>query len=376
MPGQLVARGVNTWLVRVPLGRDSTGKRLYHNRTVHGTKKDAERYRTKVLRELDTQTFVEASEKPFGEYLLEWLETSAKPRVRSRTLDDYQSLCSRYITPALGYRKLSQVTPAEIQGLYAAMQDRGLSARTVRYVHSVVHSALEQAVKWRMLARNPAKLVDLPRLERREMCALSKEEASRFLEAAKADRWHALWVLLLASGLRPAEALALKWGDLDGDRLGIQRSLVWGSRGAWELSEPKTHRARRVVVLPPSAVRALQAHRAQQAVERLQAGTSWQSLGLIFCSRKGDPLEYRVLVRRHFKKLVAQAGLNALRPYDLRHTCATLLLAAGENVKVVSERLGHSSSTLTLDVYSHVLPDMQQGAAERLENALFGARTG
>jgi integrase len=374
MPGQLIARGENTWLVRIPRGRDSKGKRLYHNKTIRGTKKDAERYRTKVLRDMDTDTFVEASERAFGEYLTEWLETSAKPRIRERTYLDYKSLADRYLRPALGHRKLLQITAPEIQAVYAAMLARGLSPRTVRYAHSVVHSALEQAVKWRMLARNPAKLVDLPRTERREMRSLTAEEASRFLATSNGTRWHALWTLLLTSGLRPGEALGLRWADLDGDRLRIQRTLIRGPEGRWQLVEPKTPKARRVVSLPPSARKALIAHRTLQIEERLRAGATWEDLDLMFSGSRGGALDYRLLVARQFKPIARAAGLPNLRPYDLRHSCATLLLASGENVKVVSERLGHASATLTLDTYSHVLPDMQQRAADRLEDLLF-ART-
>ena len=327
MPGQLIARGENTWLVRIPRGRDSKGKRLYHNKTIRGTKKDAERYRTKVLRDMDTDTFVEASERAFGEYLTEWLETSAKPRVRERTYLDYKSLADRYLRPALGHRKLVQLTAPEIQAVYAAMLARGLSPRTVRYAHSVLHSALEQAVRWRLLARNPAKLVDLPRTERREMRSLTPVEATRFLDASKGSPWHALWTLLLTSGLRPGEALGLKWSDLDGDRLRIQRTLVRGPAGRWQLVEPKTSRARRVVSLPPSARKTLAAHRSAQLECRLKAGAKWEDLDLMFCASRGGALDYRLLVARHFKPIARSAGLPNLRPYDLRHSCATLLLS-------------------------------------------------
>jgi integrase len=372
MAGQLVRRGEGTWLVRIPLGRDTRGKRLYHNHTVRGTKKDAERYRTKTFRELDTGTFAEASQVPVGVFLEEWLETSATPRVRARTLADYRSLADRYLVPALGHLKLAQITPSHIQRAYAVMQHRGLSPRTIRYAHSVLHGALEQAVRWRQLARNPAKLVDLPRHERREMRALAPGEASRFLDAARGTRFEALWMLLLTTGLRPGEALGLKWPDIDGDRLRIQRALVRQRDGTWDLCEPKTARARRVVTLPVSTQRSLQAHRARQLQERMRAGAAWSGQDLVFCTSEGQPLEWRVVVRRYFRPILRKAGLGALRPYDLRHSCASLLLAAGENVKVVSERLGHASVALTLDVYSHVLPDMQQRAAERMEQLLFG----
>ena len=372
MAGQIVRRGPGRWLVRIYLGRDAAGKRRYHNKTIHGTKRDADRYRTKTLRELDTGTFVEASQRTLEDFLNEWLEVSVKPRVRQRTHQDYSSLAARYLIPSLGHLRLSQISATDIQRVYADLQERGLSPRTVRYTHSVLHSSLEQAVKWRMLARNPAKLVDLPRQERREMQVLGPDEATRFLDAASSDRWFALWALLLTTGLRPGEALALKWSDLDGERLRVQRNLARHAGGSWQFAEPKSARARRVVTLPASILRVLQARRKRQLKERLKAGERWEHNDLIFASQTGQPLDFPVTVRRHFKPILKRASLPPIRPYDLRHTCATLLLAAGENVKVVSERLGHASATLTLDVYSHVLPDMQQQAAERLEGMLFG----
>lgn len=372
MPGQIIKRGAGTWLVRVPLGRGPTGIRRYHNHTIRGTKRDAERYRTKTLRALDTGTFADETQATVAEFINEWLETSAKPRVRARTLADYRSLAERYLVPLLGHRKLAQLTPKDIQRTYNELKARGLSARTVRYAHSVLHGALEQAVRWNLLARNSAKLVDLPRDERREMRALTPAEASRLLAAARGTRFEALWILLLTSGLRPGEALGLKWSDIDADRVRIQRTLVWQRDGSWELAEPKTSRARRVVTLPPTTHRALQSHRAQQLEERFRAGPHWEGLDLVFSNAAGRPLEWRLIARRYFHPLLRAADLGSLRPYDLRHSCATLLLAAGENVKVVSERLGHASVALTLDVYSHVLPDMQQRAAERIEELLFG----
>ena len=181
---------------------------------------------------------------------------------------------------------------------------------------------------------------------------------------------------MLVTGLRPGEALGLKWGDVDWEqqRIRIQRTLVRDEDHDWRLSEPKTARSRRSVVVPISTMETLRRHRSDQAEERLRQGPEYSAdLDLVFANGRGDPLDYRVVVQRHFKPLVKAAGLEPLRPYDLRHTCATLLLAGGEHPKVVAERLGHSSTVMTMDVYSHVLPDMQEAAADKLERLLFGA---
>lgn len=226
-----------------------------------------------------------------------------------------------------------------------------------------------------LLVRNPADLTEPPRLARREMKALSPAEAEAFLAAAQTDRWNALWLLLVTSGLRPGEALGLKWPDLARNRVQVQRVLVPGSKGSWRLEEPKTDRSRRVVVLPDSVARTLQTHRRQQAEEKLLAGQAYEDHGFVFATPTGTPPSYRGLVLSHFNRIMQRAGLAPRRVYDLRHTAATLLLVLGEHPKVVSERLGHSSVTITLDTYSHVLPDMQERAAAKLESLLSQSAT-
>jgi integrase len=257
------------------------------------------------------------------------------------------------------------------------MLEAGLSARTVRYTHAVLSSALKQAVKWRMISQNPASYVDLPRLKKTEMKSFSPEEAERFLEAASRERWGTLWAVALTTGLRPGEYLALRWPDVDlkAGTVTVRRALVRRKDGSWGFEEPKTARSRRTVPLPPSAVKALAEHKRKQAEERLAKGPAYKNQGLVFATSTGQPLDQINLLRRHFKPILKAAELpTTFRMYDLRHSCATLLLAAGENPKVVSERLGHASVALTLDIYSHVLPSMQQQAAERLEGMLFNRR--
>lgn len=371
MPGQVIPRGERTWLVRVPRGRNATGKRIYHNKTIHGTKRDAERYLTKVLREVHTGTFVEPSREALCLYLERWLDTTAALRVRKRTLDDYRGLLHRHIIPRLGQWRLCQLTSDLVQHAYAEMLEAGLSPRSVRYAHSVLHNALSQAVRRGYLATNPTDLVALPRSSRREMTALSPAQATHLLRALKGTKYEALWVLLLTSGMRPGEALALQWQDLVGDRIVVQRSLSRLGDGHWQFNEPKTSRSRRTIPLPSAVVRCLHAHRVRQTEMRLKSGAGWQSLDLVFANASGGPLEWRLLANRYLRPVLKRIGLSTVRPYDLRHSCATLLLAAGENPKVVSERLGHAHISLTLDTYSHVLPDMQQRAAERLDALLF-----
>ena len=372
--GQLIKKGPRKWVARTYLGEDARGKRRYHSKTIHGTKKDAEAYLTKVLRDRDLGTFVEPSSVAFTDYFEEWLEQSARPRVAPKTLQDYRALVDRHVLPALGTFRLSQITAFDVQRLYNGLVDGGLSARTVRYIHSVIHSALEQAVRRGLLARNVAKLVDLPRQERREMQVLTPEQVPAFLTTAREDRWGPLWELLLTTGMRPAEALGLKWTDVQDGEIVVQRSLVRLSDGSWHLKEPKTPRARRTIPISEGLARTLRTHRAVQASEQLEAGPTYKSHELVFATSNGSPLDWRVTARRHFTPILNRAQLPKIRPYDLRHTCATHLLALGVNPKVVSELLGHASIVQTLDTYTHVLPPMQRDAVSRLEDLYAGVR--
>lgn len=377
MAGQIISRGERAWLVRVFGGRDGTGKRRYLNKTIHGTKKDAQRYLNRVLAERDLGTYVEPTAKTLNRYLDEWLLNAAKRSVGARTFYDYESLLNRYVRGPLGARHVSQISPLDIQRLYGELQERGLSSRTVRYTHAVLSSALKQAVKWRMLAQNPAGFVDLPRHVRREMQVLSPEDVRRFLAASEMDRWSVLFSFALATGMRPGEYLALPWSNLDLRRrtATVRRALTY-VKGKWQFAEPKTSRSRRAIPLPPTVVKQLALHKSRQLEGKRFMGSEYSELDLVFASETGRPLDKSNLMNRHFRPILRRAGLpETLRLHDLRHTCATLLLVAGENPKVVSERLGHASVTLTLDTYSHVLPTMQKRATERLESIMFSGPT-
>lgn len=375
MAGQIIKRGDRTWVVRIFMGRDEKGKRHYANHTIHGTKKDAETYRNACVRDKDLGVFVEPAAITINEYLDKWLETAARPRLRERTFESYEDVLRLYIRPAIGGKKLSDIRPLDLQALYSNLQERGLSARTIRYAHSVLASSLTQAVKWRMAAQNPALLVELPRSSRKEMAALSPDSAARFLAEATRDHLGVLFAFALATGLRPSEFMGLQWKDIE---LGtgivtVCRTLVRRKGGGWYYGEPKTPRSRRNIPLPVSMLRALITHKRQQAETRMKAGAEYQNNDLVFATNDGTPLMLRNIIRRHFRPILKRAGLpETLRLYDLRHTCATLMLSAGVHPKVASERLGHSSVMLTMDVYSHVLPSMQQDATEKLESILFG----
>jgi integrase len=372
MAGHIIKRGERTWLVRIFLGRDANGKQKFHHKTIHGTKRDADRYLVAVRREMDLGVFVEPAAMSINEYLDRWLRDAARPRVSRRTADGYASLLDRYIRGPLGHRQLDKLQPLDIQRVYGEMQARGLSARLVRHAHSALHNALKQAVKWGLLSRNPSDLVELPKVPHKERRVLSPDEATDFLQAAAVMPHGLIFEFALLTGMRPEEYLGLQWSDVDFERgtAQVRRALVRHKK-TWSFEEPKTARSRRTVYLPAPLIQKLITHKRKQGEGRLKLGAAWQAFDLVFCSEEGTPLSIPNITYRYFRPILTEAKLPRIRLYDLRHTCATLLLVAEENPKVVSERLGHSTIVLTLDTYSHVLPTMQQGATARLEKLLY-----
>jgi len=370
--GNIKKKRDGVFLVSIFLGRDANGKRRYVAKQIKGTKKDAQKYLNNALRDLDSGTFVEPTSFTVNSYLDRWLEAAARPRVSRRTADGYAALLKRYIREPLGHRRLDKLQPLDIQAVYGAMYERGLSARVVRHTHSVLHNALKQAVKWGLLSRNPSDLAELPKVPHKERRFLSPDEATNFLEVAETMPHGLIFEFALLTGMRPEEYLALQWSDVDFERgtAQVRRALVRHKK-SWSFEEPKTARSRRTIFLSAPLLQKLAAHKRKQAEGRLKLGTAWQAFDLVFCSEEGTPLSIPNITYRYFRPILTGAKLPRIRLYDLRHTCATLLLIAEENPKVVSERLGHSTIVLTLDTYSHVLPTMQQGATARLEKLLY-----
>jgi integrase len=247
-----------------------------------------------------------------------------------------------------------------------------LAPATVQYVHAILHRALDQALRWNLIARNPAEMVDAPRPERHEVTALSPEQVSTLLTTAAGDRHEALYIVALTGGLRLGELLGLRWADLNWENgtLQVRRTLSRTKRYGLTFSEPKTAKGRRSVALPTLAVEALRRHKARQNEEKMRMRNVWEDGDLIFPNEKGKPMARQSLVHRSYKALLKRAGLPDIRFHDLQHTAATLLLRLGEHPKVVQERLGHATIAVTMDIYSHVMPDLQRDAAAKLDRLL------
>jgi integrase len=370
--GQLISRGSRTWLVRVSLGRDpETGIRKYHNKTIRGSFREAQTYLSGKLQEREIGRLPRAAAISLNQYLDQWLTTAAKPRLRPKSYTDYEALLRLHIRPVLGTRPLGAIVQFDIQSIYARMFERGLSARTIEYTNAVLQSAFRQAVRWKMLVEDPCVGVDLPRMKRREMEALSVEECRRVLQAARETEWFALYALALTTGMRPSEYLALKWSDIDWQRgaASVCRTIQH-SKAGFLFDDTKRKRSRRVVKLQDFVVKALTNLRNTQSIA---SNTGCQvEHDLIFRSGTGSPLRQRN-VKREFRRLLEAAGIRPIRLYDLRHTAATLAVAAGVSVKVISDQLGHASISFTLERYSHVLPSIQDEAAASVERILMGS---
>lgn len=398
------------WWLRVFVGRDENGRQRFVIKRFD-RKKDAEKEARRLKRQRDHGMLREPSKITLNEYMKHWLKVKAG-EIRARTLYAYKGVVKRYVQRAARRRavdratRLDRLTPEAFEELYAWLREhRGLGPRTIQYLHVVLRQALKDAARKGTIARNPTDFVKRPKRardddeefeERDAMRALSEDEANRFIEAARPERYFALWLVLLMGGLRPSEALGLQWPNvnLGEGKLHVERILTRTGVKGWRLVPPKTRKARRVVVLPPVAAHALREWRRKQAEERLLLGAEYEDNGFVFTNPFGKPLHLHNLGVRSFRSICERAGLGeygpepvkprgqpgppkkrpfrpAHRPYDLRHTCATLLLKKGVPVKIVSELLGHASVALTMDIYSHVLPDMQGTAAEAMQ-AMFG----
>jgi integrase len=341
------------------------------------TRKEAAAKLAEVLANQDGQLVFDAKNQTLGEFLSRWLDESVKRNVRPRTLANYRSQVDKHITPALGRIKLKNLTAAHVQAFYNGEVDSGLAPSSVRYIHAVLHRALNQAVRWRLVAENVTEAVDLPRLEHKEPRTLSPEEAQRFLQAARGDRLEALFVLVLTAGLRQGEALALRWENIDREAgtLTVKRQVQRKRRDGSDLhepglvfSQPKSKKGHRTIRLSAIALEALRSHQERQLQEKQKAGARYHDQGLVFATTIGTPLDAQNVVNRHFKPLLRRAALFDIRFHDLRHTCATLLARKNVNPKIVQDTLGHASLSMTLGVYSHVQAAMKGEAAAAMDS--------
>jgi integrase len=340
-------------------------------RTVYGrTREDVHGKITHLLNQAQQGIVASNTKLTVEQYLAVWLKDVARRKVRPRTHEVYETVVRRHIVPAIGTKRLNQLGAADVRRLLNAKADEGLAPGTVKKIHVVLGSALQDAFRDDLVTRNVARLVQVRGATPPPVKPLDVAEAQALLEVAQGDRLYALWAVAIGVGLRRGEALGLRWQDVDleAGTLRVEQALQRTKDGL-EFGAPKTERSRRTIPLPAVCVEALRAHRARHAAERLAAGPEWEDTGLVFTSTTGGALQPRS-VNRWFGELCERAGLRTVRLHDLRHTCATLLLAQGVAPRVVMETLGHSQIGVTMNTYAHVLPVLQREAADRMDEAL------
>ncbi len=371
MRGHIVQRSKGTYSIKISIGKDTaTGKYKSQWFTVKGSKKNAEKRLSELLHQQDTGALMQPGKTTIADYLNRWLSDYAKPNLSPRTVEGYEHILHHYFTPALGNVLLSQLKPEHLQQYYSKMLSNGLSAQTVRHHHTVLHKALQTAIEWMLLIRNIADAVTPPRAQSPEMQVWNESEISQFLEAAKPTQYYALFYTALFTGMRRSELLALRWQDIDFilGQIYVNRSLhvLKGSRVI--IKPPKTAKGRRTIALPPSAFLVLNEYREAKESESLLLGQPISDNDLVF-STLGKPLLPNT-VTHAWIKLVSRTGLKKIRFHDARHSHASLMLKQGIHPKIVQERLGHSTISITLDTYSHVTPGLQEAAAKRFDDAM------
>ena len=384
MKGSIRQRSKGSWEVCIDTGRDgATGKRLRHFESVKGTKKDAQRRLHELMHTLEQGAYIRPSRLTVAQFLGEWLRDYVELNCSPRTKASYEMIIRRHLIPELGSIPLSQLEPRHLQASYSRQRERGrvdgkgqLSPQTVRYCHSLLAEALGYAVKMGLLSRNVAQATEAPRADHKVMPTLAPEDVPRFLEAAQESPYYTLFYLLLHTGLRRGEALALRWKNVDLGlaSLGVSAYLsvtetAYKLDGTCIIKEPKTSHSRRRIALSPSLALVLRQYRAEQEAQRTLLGKPLTDEDFVFAHPDGTPLDPST-VSHTFNKVIRRAGLPHIRLHDLRHTHASLLLQAGTHPKIVQERLGHSSIRVTLDTYSHVMGGLQEVAAQRFDDLL------
>jgi integrase len=369
--GTIVKRSDGRWVGALSL--PDGGRKWCYGKT----QQEVARKIAAIRHDRDAGLPITSEKRTVGAYLESWIEMS-RPGVRPGTHQNNAWYLCKHVVPTLGKVQLSKLSAEHVQRLLAAKTSSGLAPSTVRKIYSVLHNALGEAVALGLVPRNVASLVKKPRLGRKEMRCWDPEQARRFLDAARGDRLYALYVVALSTGLREGELLGLRWRDVTLPAGGegtirVQSTLHWRDRSMF-LEEAKTEAGRRQIHLSTRASEALRHHRRLQLEERMKLGPQWHEHDLVFCNTIGGALRRSNFRRQSFARLVRAAGVPYIRPYDMRHTAATLLLLAGVHPKIVSEMLGHSSVAITLQVYSHVLPMIQKDAAAAMDRILGSDR--
>jgi len=374
MRGHIRKRG-RSWCVVVYVGRDPTTGKPRYKWFTHGTKKEAEAHLAQIIGQINGGGSIPSTKLRVGDFLDQWLNDYARASVGPVTFRNYADTIRKHLKPQLGHILVARLSPQAIQSYFSRKLDEGLSPSSVQTHYLVLHEALHHAVRWGLIARNPADLVDPPRRRKFEPRIWDEEQTRLFLaEAKRSSPYYALYLTAIMTGMRQGELLGLRWQDLD-LTTGVARihQTFYRLGGVQIFKEPKTETSKRAVALPPAVVEELLKLRSQQDEYRRLFGSEYaQDLDLVFCQPNGKPLHGNNIVRRDFRAVIERVGLPRIRFHDLRHLHASHLARAGVPPKVAQERLGHATPTFTMRVYTHTLAGMQESAARAIEDLLLG----
>ncbi|MGH9841988.1 MAG: tyrosine-type recombinase/integrase [Blastocatellia bacterium] len=380
--GQVIGRGPDKFLLRIFIGKDSTGKMHYFNETFRGKKKAAGERLRELIEKKHTNQPLRIGNDTLNTFLDNWLKS--QPDLKPSTLRLYGRILGYYVRPELGGMMLARIVAEDLQAHYARLADRGLAASTITLVHVLLKSAFTLAVERRKLAHNPMAGVKAPggkrlaqeQFARREARTMTAEQAAQFLAAANESRFGVLFELAFQTGARPGELLALRWSDLDaeGRQLHIRQGITFIEGGRWYLDEPKTAHGRRTLRLSIGSVESLGGHRRRQLEERMKVGRMWNDHGFIFADELGEPYSQN-RIRYYFKQLLKAADLpENFSPYSVRHTVATTMADEGVHPKAAAARLGHANTRTTLDIYTRSTAGMDDTASDALSRAISGRK--
>jgi integrase len=361
-----------TWSFTLDIGRDpATGKRKQKTASGFKTKKEAEKACAEIIAQVENGVYREQTKERFGDFLLEYMEVTVKHAVRPSTYYSQMSLVNQHIIPGLGNWKLKELTNLHIQKFYSSKVEEGLSSSYVKNMHNIVSKSLKAAYEWGMIQKNIASLIKAPRPLKCDMQTWTLEQSNQFLEGAKVSKLFIVFAIAIYTGMRKGEILGLRWSDVDLEdaKLTVRQTLTY-TDGQFIYNEPKTKESTRVISISDYLVQAFRKHQLKQKEIKLALGEGYQDHGLVVATKYGTPIGPRD-VNKDFDRYIERSGLPKIRFHDLRHTHATILLMElGENVNVVSERLGHEGIQITLETYAHVLPNMQKNLAQNFDAAM------
>ena len=369
MKGHIRKRGKNTWAIVIDIGTSKEGKRQQKWHSVKGSKKDAEKELRRLLGNIDTGVYVEPNKTTVADYLDQWI-IAIQPTVSRKTIERYTIIVEKHLKPNLGEHKLNKLQPLHIETYYSDALKSGnrlnrqpLSKQTVLHHHRVLREALNKAVKWQFIGRNPADLVDPPKPEKKERQTFSAQETLELLDKAKDNRLYIPILLAVTMGLRRGEVLGLRWKDInfENNTLSVRQVAEETALHGVKFKTPKTFKSTRSVALPQITVNELYQFKIQQTKNYLKLGIGLNGDTLLFGGLKGSWKPGQLT--KAYADFRKRFSFKHVTFHDLRHTHATHLLCRNIHPKIVSERLGHSTISITLDTYSYVLPNMQEEAA-------------